>query len=69
MVKADARIMDPDDVQVSVTITATAKEWRLFAEQLDSLGNTWPGWQFASVVSRAGNLAYQSLVGTRSFES
>jgi hypothetical protein len=52
--KAVAQIVNPEQAQMSLTLTMTVKEWKEFAGVLP---NAWPGWPVASLIR-------QSIEGT-----
>ncbi len=45
--KAEAKVVRPDDVEVQITLTARVKEWN---ELVGQLKPEWPSWQVASAV-------------------
>ena len=48
--KAKIALTDPDDVDVTITMTTTIREWkRLKAQQSDRA----PGWWLASIIRKA----------------
>lgn len=45
--KAEARVVRPDDVEVQITLTARVKEWN---ELLGQLKQEWPSWDVARAI-------------------
>jgi hypothetical protein len=47
-VKARFMIENPDDIQATMKITMSIKEWTELRDQLDS---TWPSWRLSSAIT------------------
>jgi len=50
MMRGQAKITNPDEAMLEITITAPIKEWRALIKDMPSV---WPQWQFAVLVSDA----------------
>ncbi|NPT59705.1 hypothetical protein [Paraburkholderia elongata] len=46
--KTQFRIENPDDVQMTLTCTMPAREWKLLRDQLES---TYPSWKLSRAIS------------------
>lgn len=47
--KGRMKIESPDEVEVTLTITMTAKQW---CEIRDQLADKWPSWQLSSMITK-----------------
>lgn len=52
------KLLNPDDIQAQVTVTMSLGQWK---ELRGQIGDAWPGWKFASVISDVINKAEQSF--------
>jgi hypothetical protein len=50
MIRTSARVTNPDDVEVTMTVTMTAGEWTRLACELSG---DWPAWSFRQAVKEA----------------
>ena len=60
--KAHARVLNPDNVTLELTLSLTVSEWKQIEAKLP---NEWPHWQLGSVISSA----IRRTVGVISTES
>lgn len=50
MLIATARVMNPDNVTIEITLSLTVSEWKEIAKQLP---DSWPHWQVGGAISKA----------------
>jgi hypothetical protein len=56
--RATFQIRNPDEIEATVTVTMTIKEWRGLRGQLT---RDWPSWKFGSVIGDAIRQAEESF--------
>ena len=57
--KAHTRLVNPDDIEVQITFTMRAKDWRELADQLSS---AYPSWAFGSLLCRAVSRLHENYL-------
>ncbi|MFM0163906.1 hypothetical protein PQR39_26265 [Paraburkholderia sediminicola] len=59
--KTQFRIENPDDVQMTLTTTMTAREWKALRDQLVS---TYPSWKLSTAITNMVNSATKAFSAT-----
>lgn len=49
MIRGTAQVTHPEEVELTISITAKVREWRELVEQTD---NRYPGWALAQIVTK-----------------
>ena len=63
--KTQFRIENPDNVQMTLTVTMTAGEWKTLRDQLQT---TYPSWKLSSAISNMVNSATKTFSATTTAE-
>ncbi|MFM0058559.1 hypothetical protein PQR64_23335 [Paraburkholderia phytofirmans] len=64
--KTQFRIENPDDVQMTLKVTMTAREWKTLREQL---ATTYPSWKLSSAITNMVDSATKAFSATTESES
>jgi hypothetical protein len=59
--KTQLRIENPDDAQMTLTTTMTAREWKALRDQLVS---TYPSWKLSTAITNMVNSATKAFSAT-----
>lgn len=59
--RAVFKIVNPDEVEATITVTATIKDWRALRGQLTN--GAWPSWKFSSAITDAIRQAEAKFYG------
>ena len=63
--KTQFRIENPDDVQMTLTVTMPARDWKVLREQLQT---TYPSWKLSSAIANMVDSATKTFSASTEFE-